>query len=274
MQVVVMRFIFLAIGFLALLQPAHAQRERDRGWELLGEKTVGFKVDRDVINIGQSEDWFRDRSYRSLRFQAERSDIYMMAVRLVYINGFVEDLRINRPIRSGNQIVVDLPGERSYLRQIEMTYRSRPSFGGQAIVKVYGEPFRRSQTGPVADGGSTQEILLGQKRIGFQVDQDTIRIGQGEDWFRDRSFKSLRFHADDNDVYMIAIRLVYINGYIETFKVDRSIRVGSNLRVDLRGDRSYLSEIQMTYRSRPQFAGGAVVRVYGEAGRSRNRGQR
>ena len=40
------------------------RRARERGWELFGEKTVGFQVDRDVINVGQSEDWFRDRRYQ------------------------------------------------------------------------------------------------------------------------------------------------------------------------------------------------------------------
>src|SRR2546429_9003670 len=75
---------------------ANAQRrdrdgDRDRGrfdpeWVLLGEKSVGFRVDRDVINIGQGEDWYRDRRFRQLRFVAERNDVYMMSIRLVYIN--------------------------------------------------------------------------------------------------------------------------------------------------------------------------------------------
>ena len=40
-------------------------RARERGWELLGEQRVGFRVDRDVIRIGQSEDWYRTRRYRT-----------------------------------------------------------------------------------------------------------------------------------------------------------------------------------------------------------------
>jgi len=42
----------------ALASTADAQRwrerERERGWLLLGEKEVGFGVDRDVIRIGQA----------------------------------------------------------------------------------------------------------------------------------------------------------------------------------------------------------------------------
>ena len=38
---------------------ANAQRRFDPEWVLLGEKSVGFRVDRDVININQREDALR-----------------------------------------------------------------------------------------------------------------------------------------------------------------------------------------------------------------------
>jgi hypothetical protein len=140
----------VAITLFLLLQPAQAQRDRGRhdveagrGEVLLGEQRVGFRVDRDTINIGQSEDWFRNRSFRSLRFHADGNDVQMMAIRLVYLNGHVEDIRVNRPIRRGGDLRVDLRGDRSFLRQIDMTYRSRPNFDGQAVVRVFGEAGRR-----------------------------------------------------------------------------------------------------------------------------------
>ena len=241
------------------------RRARERGWELLGEQTVGFRVDRDVINVGQDENWFRDRRYRALHFFAEGNDIYMMGIRLVYLNGAAEDFRVDRPIRQGDELPMDLRGERSYLARIEMTYRSRPDFRGQAVIKVYGEPARRrGPDRPAAEEVGRGEVLLGEQRVGFRVDRDTININQSEDWYRDRAFRALRFQADGNDVHMMAIRLVYLNGHIEDLRVDRQIRAGGNLSVDLRGDRSYLRQIEMTYRSRPNFEGQAVVRVYGE----------
>jgi len=241
------------------------RRARERGWELLGEKTVGFRVDRDVINVGQSEDWFRDRRYRALHFLAGGNDIYMIGIRLVYFNGFGEDFRVDRLIRQGEDLPMDLRGERSYLARIEMTYRSRPDFRGEAMIRVYGEPTRRRGPDlPDAEEAGRGEVLLGEQRVGFRVDRDTINIGQSEDWFRNRAFRSFRFHADGNDVHMMAIRLVYLNGHIEELRVDRQIRAGGDLRVDLRGDRSYIRQIEMTYRSRPNFEGQAVVRVYGD----------
>jgi hypothetical protein len=251
------------------------RRARERGWELLGEKTVGFRVDRDVINLSQSEDWFRDRRYRTLHFLAGGNDIYMIGIRLVYFNGFGEDFRVDRLIRQGEDLPMDLRGERSYLARIEMTYRSRPDFRGEAVIRVYGEPTRRR--GPDlsdAEEAGRGEVLLGEQRVGFRVDRDTINIGQSEDWFRNRAFRSFRFHADGNDVHMMAIRLVYLNGHIEDLPLDRQIRAGGDLRVDLRGDRSYIRQIEMTYRSRPNFEGQAVVRVYGEPASRRDRDRR
>ena len=70
-----MKLNTLALGLalaLAMAVPAQAQRGGGGGnWELLGEEKVGFGADRDIIDIGQNEDYFRARSYRRLRFVAE-----------------------------------------------------------------------------------------------------------------------------------------------------------------------------------------------------------
>jgi hypothetical protein len=110
---------------------------------MLGEQTVGLSGERDVITVGQNEEWFQDRRFRSLHLIAQRSDIYMRTLRIVYINGYTEDISIERMIAAGTDTEVELRGERSFIRQIEMVYRARPSFKGQALMKVYGEPLRR-----------------------------------------------------------------------------------------------------------------------------------
>lgn len=133
-----------ALVLTALATDAMAQRrdrgDRDREWVLLGEQSVGFRVDRDTIRIGQSEDWYRDRAFRRLHLVAEGNDIHLIAVRLVYFNGFGEDYRVDRLIRPGEDQAIELRGDRSFVRQIELTYRARPGFGGRAVMKVYGSP--------------------------------------------------------------------------------------------------------------------------------------
>ena len=386
-----MNFKVVALGLALALSAAVPVAEAQRGggpgnWELLGQQTVGFGVDRDVINIGQNEEWFREKRYRSLRFVAERNDIRMMSLRLVYLNGHSEELNVDRQIPQGGQINVDLRGERSYLKQIEMIYRSRPSFKGQAIIKVYGELAGRPGPGHGGPGGwhvadtkrvnrqSNQTILrgelgervgqirlraldesltiqsvhirfvrgpvqsvrldqrleaneqtrpidlegdlrriesvavdleprrrpgqvrlqlltserpggvggapgrpgspweargwqfLGEQTVGFVTDRDVINVNQNEEWFRSRSFRRLHFIAERNEVHMISIRLVYMNGYAQEIRVDRLIPAGADLPVDLGGGRSFIRQIEMTYRSKPSFGGQAVIKVYGETG--------
>ena len=258
---------FLLTGMIA--GDAAAQRGDRRDWVLLGQQSVGFGVDRDVIRIGQSEDWFRNRAFSALHFEVRQNDVHLMAVRLVYFNGYAEDLRVDRLIRAGGDLAVDLRGERSYLRQIEMIYRARPGFRGQAVVQVYGEEARRGPPALVrpGPGPGSDWVVLGRQTVGFGVDRDVINIGQSEDWFRTRSFRTLHIEAQRNDVHMMSIRLVYLNSYAEDFRVDRLIRQGELLPIDLRGERSYLRRIELVYRGRPNFRGDAVVTVYGEPAR-------
>ena len=130
----------LASNVMAQRRDRDDGRRGDRGEPvLLGEQRVGFRTDRDVIRINQSEDWYRDRSFRTLYFKARGNDVHMMSIRLVYMNGFGEDLQVDRLIRQGDELPVELRGDRSYLRQIEMVYRARLGYAGRAHMKVYGE---------------------------------------------------------------------------------------------------------------------------------------
>ena len=106
---------------------------------LLGEQTVGFGVDRDIIRISHGEDFYRrERPFRNLHIVAERNDVHLMSIRIVYLNGYAESWNVNQLIRAGGETVVDLRGDRSYLREIELVYRSRRNFAGKAVVRVYG----------------------------------------------------------------------------------------------------------------------------------------
>jgi hypothetical protein len=218
-------------------------RRRDRGWVLLGEKEVGFRVDRDVINIGQSEEWYRDRSFRSLQFVAEGNEVHLMSVRLVYFNGFAEDLRVDRLIRRGDELALDLRGERSYLRRIEMTYRSRPTFRGQAVVKVYGEPARRAPPGPVSRG-DWEELGCQQVSL-FGKDRDSIRVGR-----REGRFKAIRLLVRGADVEVLDLKVIYAGGDPDDIRVKSLIRAGERTRpLDLRGRERAIERIDIVYRT-------------------------
>lgn len=272
----------LALGIVlaaAAAMPAVAQRGPGN-WELLGQEKVGLGADRDVINIGHNEDYFRSRAYRKLRFIADGGEVRMRSIRLHYINGLSEEFRFEQNLQPGREIDIDLRGERSYLRQIEMFYKGKfgISIGGgglrvnQPVIKVLGENVRSGPPPGPAPGPVFRPRpgwqLLGQQQVGFGVDRDIIRVNPFDDW-RNRGYDRLHFVAENNDLHLISVRVVYQNGFGEDQRIDRLIRAGGDLVLDLPGRRSYLREIEMVYRSRPGFAGRATVSVFGESARRR-----
>jgi hypothetical protein len=120
----------------------YPNRERYRQWLFLGERIADFRAERDVIDVSYSEDWFRERSFRGLHFFAERSDVFMIRLRISYLNDYSEEINIERVIPEGSDLAVDLGGERSYIRKIEMFYRVTRDADTRGVIRVYGEPFR------------------------------------------------------------------------------------------------------------------------------------
>jgi hypothetical protein len=57
------------------------------------------------------------------------------------------------------------------------------------------------------------------------------------------------------------VRVVYINGFAEDFRVGGNVRRGQSINIDLRGERSYLRQIEFIYQSKISFRGEARLRV-------------
>jgi hypothetical protein len=235
------------------------ERRFDPDWVLLGEQRVGFRVDRDVINISHGEDWYRERRFRQLRFVADRNDVHMISIRLVYFNGFAEDFRVDRLIREGSDLPIDLRGERGYIRRIEMVYRSRPDFRGEAVIRVFGEPARRGPPGPPPSSGGDW-VELGCKAVSlFRGDRDTVTVGR-----REGRFKAIRLHARNADVEIRRVTVVYSNGEPDDLPTRHFLRRGGYTPpMDLKGWERRIDRVDMYYKTVPSLRGEATVCVEG-----------
>jgi len=88
-------------------------------WNELGCKSVGFLIDRDVVNVG-SQDF-----YRALRLRSTGVDIEMLDMNVRFANGQRDSYRVNAVIRSGERSrPIDLRGERRRITGIEFIYRA------------------------------------------------------------------------------------------------------------------------------------------------------
>lgn len=253
-----------AVALLLTLMIVPSQAQRGPGgpgprWVTLGEKSVGFLVDRDVLRINQKEDWFdREGPFRTLRFTALGNDIHITNIRVVYLNGFAENFTVNQLLRAKQSITVDLRGDRSYLREIEFIYRSRLNFKGQATLRIDAEAARRGPPGP--GPGAPRVELLGSQKIGFKVDRDVLRVGRKEGRFR-----RIALRAVDNDIEILDLKVFYGAGPADDIKVGRVLRAGLQSEpIDLRGNEPrVIDRIEFVYRARPNFRGAATLEVYG-----------
>jgi hypothetical protein len=397
--------VFAAAIVAAVAVPASAQRAGGN-WELLGEAQVAFRGDSDAIQLGRDEEFYRAKSYRRLRFVIEGGEVRLRNIKLVYLNGHVEDLGISRTMKPGEEFDIDLRGERSYLKEIVLDHKGKFGLslgqGGIRIakprIKVFGDNVRRGGPPVVAEprrpsrewdelakerfdrrddrvvmnvgrregrlgqialrhegesilirelrirfgNGETQTVSLdarlrdgdltrpidlegerrfiervtiildprqrpgavklsllgldrpgddlredlrrnddrrddrpgvrpregwiplGRQTVNLGLDRDIIEIGDLDEGRRARGFDRLHFIAENNDLALRTLRIVYVNGYSEDQRIDRVIPAGGDLAVDLPGRRSYIRRIEMEYSARPGFRGQSIISVFGE----------
>ena len=102
---------------------------------------------------------------------------------------------------------------------------------------------------------------LGCQKVGFTADKDVIKVGRDEG-----KFKSIRLSVSGNKVHMMDLKVVYANGQPDDIQVRQEIRAGGQTRpLDLKGERRAIRQIEMVYRSQPNFRGQATVCVEGQS---------
>lgn len=120
------------------IDDASAQRrgpDRPGTWELLGTHQVNFGIDRDVIRVGR-----RDGKFRAIKLRALDNDVEILDLKVIYADGAPDDIRVRQKLRKNSETrALDLRGRTRFIREIQLVYKSRPSFRGRASVQVYGQ---------------------------------------------------------------------------------------------------------------------------------------
>jgi hypothetical protein len=120
----------------ALAQRRDRDDDRTGGkWVELGCQQVSFiGKDRDTVRVGR-----REGRFKAIRLKARGNDVEMLDLKVIYANGEPDDIPVRSHIRAGVETrALDLKGRERAIDRIEMVYRSRPNFRGQATVCVEG----------------------------------------------------------------------------------------------------------------------------------------
>jgi hypothetical protein len=230
-------------AFSMLADTASAQgRDRDRGppgreqWELLGDKSVGFGVDRDVIRVGR-----REGRFRAIAFEVRDTDIEFVEATIFFDHGPPQKLPIRQFVRANTRSrPFDLAWGDRVIERIEMVYRSRPGARGRAEVAVFG--LRDFALPPLPPPVSWVELGCG--KVGIKPDRDSIRVGR-----REGRFSAIKLAVRGSKIELIDLTVVYERGPPDELQVRKKIGDGDETPpFDLRGERRAIDRVDLTYR--------------------------
>ena len=275
----------LAVATAGVLSSAQAQRSDSDKWVLLGTRQVDLGVDKDTIDVTKAQGTFK-----AVRLEAKVRGVEISKVQVIYGNGQAhnEDRRIN--LLPGERTrPIDLRGDERFVDKINLTYKTEQGSTQKAVVEVWGLQSGKGASAARGSGGSAPTaaapasgnvtaaastaapvkakpgdetsfgVLFGTQNVGFGVDRDVIRVGA-----EIGKFDKIRLRVRDNDIFINELRVIYSNGEPDTLAVGADVKQNSFTKwLNLKGDR-FIKEIQMTYRSRPNFKGQAQVEAYGE----------
>jgi hypothetical protein len=230
---------------------------------LFGAQYVGFGVDRDVIRVGNEVGKFQ-----RIRLRVLDNDIHINEIKVIYANGETDTLAVDADIPKNSRTSwIDLKGDR-FIKEIQLSYRSRPSFRGQARVEVFGQ-YAEGWLGPSGEGRKYNQgwVLLGAQTAGFVgFDKDIIPVGSNEGGFR-----KLRVTVKDRAITLNEVKVVFVGGEEEVIPVRTRVDAGGTYGpIDLReGKRAAIDHIEAKYRSRffdssARGKGSAIVEIWGQ----------
>jgi hypothetical protein len=236
---------------------------------LFGSQTVGFGVDRDVIRVGAEVGKFD-----KIRIRVLDNDIFLNEMKVVYANGESETLAVAADVKQNTRTKwFNLKGDR-FIKEIQLVYRARPNFRGQAHVEVFGE-YAEGWLGTAGEGRKFNSgwVMLGAQTADFfrvtsgkaGFDRDVIPVGKNEG-----GFKKIRVNVRERAITLNELRVVYTNGTEDIIPVKTKVEAGAAFGpLDLKNGGKPIKEILAYYRSRIFDAkavgkGKAVVEVWGQ----------
>lgn len=141
MKTVVTKALMGIISLVFLFSCSSSRRSIaiEEGWEMLGERKVGFVRDKDELTVTSRN------LFTAIRFRVEDKDIHLSYLKIYFDNGDKLEPSIDDDIPAGQDSkIIELSRDGRYISKIEFKYRSTGSIlEGRANVLVFGRKFDR-----------------------------------------------------------------------------------------------------------------------------------
>lgn len=245
---------------VALAAPSVASAQ-ERRWELLGEKAVDFRAERDVITVTRQEGRFD-----AIRLHVEGNGIEVFDVKVRFGNGETQDVSVREQLREGGQTrVIDLQRDDRVIQAIELTYKTHGrAREGRAHVKIFGRH---------GAGGAREDWQrLGQRQVAFRTDRDTIAVTGVEG-----RFSKVMIEVQENGIEVLDLKVHFGNGETQDVQVREKIPAGGRTRaIELPGEARVINRVEALYKTEDRRDGRATIVLWGlrvgDAGQGEQRG--
>lgn len=229
-----------------------------KGWQMLGERQVDGRVDKDRIDVGRYEGKFT-----KLQIVVLDSDLELLDFAVKFGRGPEWRPSLRHFFREGSRThAVDFPGDERVINSIEFKYANLPG-GGRARIQVWG--FQRASDAPSMPPGQIWDnrgwTMLGERAVGGRrkADKDKITVGR-----YNGKFRKLMLVVVDSDLEMIEMTVKFARGEPFRPEVNQFFRENTRTRaIDLPGDDRVIKWIEFRYRNLPG-GGRAKVQVWGK----------
>jgi len=128
---VLLLVIFLMSSFQSVETKSNYKLKK---WVKLGTLKVSKGADHDVLPVN-----IRKGKFRKLKIIVSHSPVFIHNIKVVYGNGTVENIRINKKFKPSDALVIDLKGNKRFINKIIFNYHTHFKVLGKGRIKVYGK---------------------------------------------------------------------------------------------------------------------------------------
>lgn len=207
--------------------------EKKTVWVKLGERTVKFNVDRDVIPVTVKEGL-----YTAIRLKVTQNEIHMLDLKVHFANGDVKDFTVKKLMKQGHLTrILDFPGAGRVVKKVTMIYKTklgvrkrlRRALKGKATVHLLGRKIIGSKAAvkkvvkkavekKVDASPITEWERLGMRKVKHRTERDEIVVG-----IKDGRFRAMKIKVKQRGIKIHKVKVKFGNGDTKEIAVGKII---------------------------------------------------
>ncbi|MDF1663327.1 MAG: DUF2541 family protein, partial [Planctomycetota bacterium] len=227
------------------------------GWELLGQRQVKVRAEKDTILVTAKEGLFS-----KLKVKVLKRGIHLADMKVFFGNGKFQDVKLRSDIAAGKETrVIDLPGDGRIIRKIEFIYKTKRGAKGRAMVQVYGKQVAKVivKPEPALPRSKGTWVKLGLRKVDFKGEKDVIPVTAANGTFR-----RLKLKVHGSKVRFWDLKVFFGNNEVMDIQIRKTIADGGETRaIDFPGGARVIKKVRLVYKSKNPRTGKANIVLLG-----------